>query len=54
MYDHTHTHSANSRIGWAFVLNVTFTVIEFVGGLLTNSTAIMTDCCPRSGRQPLY
>jgi len=43
MHNHSHTHSANTRIGWAFVLNVTFTVIEFVGGLLTNSTAIMAD-----------
>jgi len=43
MHDHSHSHSANTRIGWAFFLNVTFTVIEFVGGLLTNSTAIMAD-----------
>lgn len=43
MHDHSHTHSANTRIGWAFFLNVTFTVIEFIGGLLTNSTAIMAD-----------
>ncbi|MBR9910290.1 MAG: cation transporter [Gammaproteobacteria bacterium] len=43
MHDHSHTHSANTRIGWAFFLNVTFTVIEFVGGILTNSTAIMAD-----------
>ena len=43
MHDHSHNHSANTRIGWAFFLNVTFTIIEFVGGLLTNSTAIMAD-----------
>ncbi|MCB1680129.1 MAG: cation transporter [Halioglobus sp.] len=40
---HNHAHSASSRIGWAFFLNVSFTVIEFIGGLLTNSTAIMAD-----------
>lgn len=41
---HNHDHSSSSeRIGWAFCLNVTFTVIEFVGGWLTNSTAIMAD-----------
>ena len=34
---------ASSRIGWAFFLNVVFTIIEFVGGWLTNSTAIMAD-----------
>ena len=38
-----HQHGASSRIGWAFFLNVSFTIIEFVGGLLTNSTAIMAD-----------
>jgi cobalt-zinc-cadmium efflux system protein len=31
------------RIGVAFFLNVTFTIIEFIGGWLTNSTAIMAD-----------
>ena len=44
MHDHTHHNSQSSnRIGWAFVLNVSFTLIEFVGGILTNSTAIMAD-----------
>lgn len=46
MHQHDHSHhkdeSAN-RIGMAFFLNVGFTVIEFVGGWLTNSTAIMAD-----------
>lgn len=44
---HNHAHhdeaDASSRIGWAFFLNAGFTVIEFVGGWLTNSTAIMAD-----------
>lgn len=44
MHDHTHdTNQSSKRIGWAFVLNVSFTLIEFVGGILTNSTAIMAD-----------
>lgn len=44
MHDHTHSNGVSSqRIGWAFALNVGFTVIEFIGGLLTNSTAIMAD-----------
>lgn len=44
MHDHVHTESGDSRrIALAFFLNVTFTVIEFIGGLLTNSTAIMAD-----------
>ena len=44
---HNHVHSDNNdsskRIGWAFFLNVGFTIIEFIGGWLTNSTAIMAD-----------
>lgn len=42
MQDHHHHHQTD-RIGWAFCLNAGFTVIEFIGGLLTNSTAIMAD-----------
>ncbi len=41
-HHHDH-HTADKRIGLAFVLNLTFTVIEVVGGLLTNSTAILAD-----------
>ncbi|WP_297810754.1 cation diffusion facilitator family transporter [uncultured Methylophaga sp.] len=43
---HTHAHSRNtrdSRIKTAFFLNVGFTILEFIGGWLTNSTAIMAD-----------
>lgn len=45
MHNHTHSDDNDSsrRIGWAFFLNVGFTIIEFVGGWLTNSTAIMAD-----------
>ena len=44
MHDHSHSSEQSSqRIGWAFALNVGFTIIEFVGGMLTNSTAIMAD-----------
>lgn len=40
---HHHHHPSGDRIGWAFALNAGFCVIEFIGGLLTNSTAIMAD-----------
>lgn len=44
---HHHYHSSpesqGQRIGWAFFLNVGFTIIEFIGGYLTNSSAIMAD-----------
>ncbi|MEI8640996.1 cation diffusion facilitator family transporter [Pseudoalteromonas sp. Hal099] len=45
MHDHSHSHShgKDDRIGWTFFLNVSFTIIEFIGGWLTNSTAIMAD-----------
>lgn len=46
MHTHHHHHSHNesaNRIGMAFFLNLSFTVIEFFGGWWTNSTAIMAD-----------
>tara|TARA_R100000406_G_C3091028_1_gene119475 strand:+ start:245 stop:1096 length:852 start_codon:yes stop_codon:yes gene_type:complete len=33
----------SNRLGWAFLLNFVFTIIEFIGGFLTNSTAILAD-----------
>lgn len=43
-HHHGHEHASDSnRIGWAFWLNFSFTIIEFVGGWLTNSVAIMAD-----------
>ena len=49
-HDHSHHHGEPSahredsaRIGWAFWLNFIFTIIEFIGGWLTNSVAIMAD-----------
>jgi len=44
MHNHSHHHhTASDRLGFAFFLNFTFTIIEFVGGILTNSTAILAD-----------
>ena len=43
MHKHYESNSSSTRIGWAFFLNVGFTIIEFIGGWLTNSTAIMAD-----------
>jgi cobalt-zinc-cadmium efflux system protein len=40
---HHHIDPSSTRIGWAFALNFSFTIIEFIGGWLTNSTAIMAD-----------
>lgn len=35
--------SASQRLGFVFFLNLVFTFIELIGGLLTNSLAIMSD-----------
>lgn len=40
-HHHHHHHSGNLKI--AFFLNISFTIIEIVGGLLTNSMAILAD-----------
>lgn len=46
MHDHSHQHRSDNRsqnIAVAFFLNLGFSIVEFVGGYLTNSTAIMAD-----------
>ena len=40
---HVHVHPVTSNLKVAFVLNALFTVIELVGGILTNSMAILAD-----------
>ena len=42
--DHRHGKTDSSRnIAIAFFLNLVFTIIEFVGGVMTNSVAILSD-----------
>jgi len=41
-HNHGHNHS-DGNIGMAFFLNFSFTIIEIIGGILTNSIAIMSD-----------
>jgi len=41
--NHHHHDLSSNRIGVVFFLNLIFTIIEFIGGILTNSTAIMAD-----------
>ena len=40
---HDHAHDTPTRLRTAFVLNLTFTLVEVVGGLFTNSLAILSD-----------
>ena len=42
-HHHHHHYSESERIGFAFWLNFVFTLIELVGGLMTNSVAIVSD-----------
>lgn len=42
-HDHHHHHHASKNLGTAFFLNVGFTIIEIVGGIWTNSVAILAD-----------
>jgi len=40
-----HTHNSNGDLRGAFYLNFSFTTIEIVGGIWTNSVAILSDAC---------
>lgn len=42
-HHHEHDHSAVGNIKFAFFLNLSFSIIEIIGGLLTNSMAILSD-----------
>ncbi|ELR72107.1 Cobalt-zinc-cadmium resistance protein CzcD [Fulvivirga imtechensis AK7] len=42
-HDHVHHHHGTKNLKVAFFLNLGFTIIEIVGGLLTNSVAILSD-----------
>jgi cobalt-zinc-cadmium efflux system protein len=42
-HDHHHHHEDEKNLSIAFFLNLIFTIIEFIGGLYTNSIAILSD-----------
>lgn len=42
-HGHHHEHGATNRMGWAFFINLGFAVVEFIGGIWTNSLAITSD-----------
>ena len=42
-HSHNYSHGSDGNIRLAFFLNLSFTLIELVGGILTNSVAIMSD-----------
>lgn len=40
---HSHNHDSEKNIGFAFWMNISFAIIEVIGGLITNSIAILSD-----------
>lgn len=40
---HSHNQDKSNNISWTILINITFTVIEVIGGLLTNSLTILSD-----------
>jgi cobalt-zinc-cadmium efflux system protein len=42
-HDHGHGHGSSGNLKTAFLLNLSFTIIEVIGGLYTNSIAILSD-----------
>lgn len=40
---HSHHHAITSNLKIAFFLNLSFTIVEFIGGWFTNSMAILSD-----------
>ncbi len=48
-HGHSHSHAATTNLGIAFGLNLAFTVLEIVGGLWTNSVAILSDAVHDAG-----
>ena len=48
-HKHEHEHNASENIKVAFLLNLGFSILEAIGGFLTNSISIFTDSIPDFG-----
>lgn len=42
-HDHSHHHTSGKNLKIAFFLNLSFTILEIIGGLYVNSIAILSD-----------
>jgi len=42
-HTHDHSHTGGKNLAIAFYLNLIFCVVELIGGMLTNSIAILSD-----------
>jgi cobalt-zinc-cadmium efflux system protein len=49
MHRHDHSSTAGDNLRFAFLLNALFTAVEIVGGLWTNSVAILSDAVHDGG-----
>jgi cobalt-zinc-cadmium efflux system protein len=48
-HGHTHHHSSSENIKIAFLLNISFALIEVIGGIYTNSMAVLSDALHDAG-----
>ena len=44
-HNHEHHEKATGNLLFVFILNITFNVIVILGGLITNSVAILAEAC---------
>ena len=49
VHQHRHEHAGGGSLRTAFLLNLTFTVLEVLGGIWTNSVAIQSDAVHDAG-----
>lgn len=42
-HNQQHVHGVVKNMFWAFIINACFTIIEFIGGIIFNSAAILSD-----------
>ncbi len=42
-HNHLHSTSSSKNLAWAFALNLSFSLLELVGGIYSNSIAIISD-----------
>ena len=49
MHNHEHNHKTEENILIAFILNISFSIFEIIGGIITGSIAIISDAIHDAG-----
>ena len=49
MHNHEHSHKTEKNILIAFILNISFSIFEIIGGIITGSIAIISDAIHDAG-----